>query len=108
MRTIKNRFIIFIIHTFLLTNTSEEEEQIMYKCGKSNLKIKPQKAKNPILIKHNNNSHSKRKLDNDGFKEFNIYMDLTNIKQGIKTYNLKKYENLFISAFDKVIATIKK
>ena len=109
MTTIKNRYIIFIILTFLLTNTSEEEEeQIVYKCGKNNLKIEPQKAKNPILINHNNNTHSKRKLDNDGFKEFNIYMDLTNIKQGIKTYNLKKYENLFISAFDKVITTIKK
>jgi hypothetical protein len=99
--------IVFFFITLLICNTSEEE-QVIYKCGKNNLKQKPQKIKNSLIINHSNNTLHKRKLDNEGFKDFNIYMDLTNIKQGIKTYNLKRYENLFLSAFNKVIDTIKK
>ena len=95
-----------IFFLLLLIDNTSERDKIIYKCGKNDLKIKPQTTKISIPIDKNNTLY-KRRLDSDGFKSFNIYIDLTNIKRGIKKYNLNKYENLFISVFNKVTSTFK-
>ena len=94
-----------LIFFILLINNTFEKDKIIYKCGKNNLKTKPKIAENRIPIDHNNPNH-KRRLDSDGFKDFKIYFDFTNIEQEIKRYRLSKYKDLFISSINKVIETI--
>ena len=103
--SLKKLLSIFIF-LFLLINNTLEKDKIMYKCGKNDLKIKPQALKSSILLDHNNTVY-KRRLDSNGFKDFNIYFDFTNIKEEIKKYNLIQYENLFISSINKVINTFR-
>ena len=69
--SLKKLLSIFIF-LFLLINNTLEKDKIMYKCGKNDLKIKPQALKSSILLDHNNTVY-KRRLDSNGFKEFNIY-----------------------------------
>ena len=97
------QYMLFIF--IVLINNTSEKEKTFYKCGKNNLKMKPQPAKNRIPINHSSFNY-KRKLDSDGFKKFNIYLDFTNIEEGIKKYNLNTYKNLFISSFNKAINTL--
>ena len=99
--------LITIIFFTLLINIIYGAETIIYKCGRNNLKIKPRVLKKRIPIKKRR-SYYKRKLDidTDGFKNFSIHLDLTNIEKDIERYNLNEYKNLFISSFSKVINTL--
>ena len=97
-------FIGLIIFVFLI-NDSFEKKKIFYKCGKNNLKAKSKIAKNRIPIDQNDPKH-KRRLDSDGFKDFKIYFDFTNIEQEIKKYKLSAYKELFISSINKAVETI--
>ena len=90
---------------FTIINIIYGKEAIIYRCGRNKLKIEPQQAKNEIPI-NDFSSYYKRKLDSDGFKNFSIYLDFTNIEKDIERYNLNNYKNLFISSFDKVINTL--
>ena len=100
----KDKLLNILIFLFLLINSTLEKDKIIYKCGKNDFKIKPQPLKSSIFLDHNNTVY-KRRLDSNGFKDFNIYFDYTNIKEEIKKYNLTQYENLFISSINKVINT---
>ena len=44
-------------------------------------------------------------VDEDGFKNLNIYLDLENIKHEIKEYNLEKYEDIYINGMKKEVKT---
>ena len=99
-------FLLLILFT-LLINKTYEKESIVYKCGKNNLKTKPQLLTNYIPIdKNNKNAYNKRKLDSDGFHDFSIYIDYTNINLEITRYRLTKYKSLFINGFNRVISTL--
>ena len=91
----------------LLISKTYEKERIIYKCGKNNLKTKPKLLQNYSPIdKNDKNAHNKRKLDANGFHDFSIYIDLTNINQEITRYRLTKYKSLFLNGFNKVIKTL--
>ena len=48
-----------------------------------------------------------RRLDNeDEYKDFNIYLDLINIKNDIKIFHLEAYESLFIDSLNKAVETL--
>ena len=100
-------FILFLIFLNISKVIAFESPKAIYKCGKNQLKIKPQPAKNPIKIDHNSLSF-RRKLDLDGFKDFHIYVDFTNIEKEIEINNLSGYKDMFISSINKAVATLQK
>ena len=93
-------FFSLVINIFQVTNTNQK--QILYRCGFNDEKVIPKPINNYIPIKED-----KRKLNGDNFKDFNIYLDLINIKNDIKKYKLEKYEELFISSLTKGVETLK-
>ena len=100
------RNIIFILVFFsFIIKESFQIEKLFYKCGKNNLKTKPTIAKHRIKNDSKNNEY-RRRLGSDNFKDFNIYLDLTNIEYGITFYHLEEYRNMFISTFNKAIQTL--
>ena len=78
------------------------ENQTLYRCGVDDEKIIPLPSKNFIPIKKD-----KRKLNDDNFKEFNIFLDSINIKKDIIKYKLEKYQDLFINSLNKGVETLK-
>ena len=103
----KTKSYLFIFIFLTLTKISFESPKTFFKCGKNNLKIKPQPGKNPIKIDHNS-LNFRRKLHSDGFKDFHIYVDFTNIEKEMEIYNLNAYKNLFISSINKAVDTLQK
>ena len=93
--------LINIFFLFFLPINTSKNNSIFFKCGVDERQAKPLPATNMIPIKND-----KRKLDSDGFKDFNIYLDLKNIKIGINRYNLQAYEDLFITSLNKVVNTL--
>ena len=102
---VKNFEHLIFIFFALLINITNERDKIMFKCGKNNLKMKPKKSENRIPI-NSKDPNYKRRLDSEGFKDFNIYFDFTNIEQEIKQYKLTNYKNIFVSSINKAIQTI--
>ena len=103
----KGNILHILIFLSFLIEYCFQKEKFFFKCGKNNLTTKPIKSKHRVP-KDSTNIKYKRQLDADGFKEFNIYLDLTNIEKGITIYKLEKYRNMFISTFNKVINTLSK
>ena len=95
------KFITFLFYIFHIIYC--QKYQTFYRCGVDDNKITPLPAKNSVPI-----NGSKRKLNEEQFKDFNIYLDLINIKRGIIKYNLQKYEELFISSLNKAVETLQK
>jgi len=94
----------FIIHFSRIICDDYE----VYKCGVNEMKMipKPIKASSDI---HYNKSEYRRRLtqyDKDGFKKFNIYLDLNNFEEEIKKYNLNQYEEMFKSGMEKAVNTL--
>jgi len=56
-----------------------------YKCGVNKMKIIPKPIKATPDIHYNNTEHRRRlsKYDKDGFKQFNIFLDLTHFEDEI-------------------------
>ena len=103
----KNTSYLLIFLFLTLIKVTFESPKTLYKCGKNHLKTKPQPAKNPIKVDRNNLSF-RRKLSSDGFKDFHIYVDFTNIEKEIEIYKLNNYKNLFISSINKAVDTLQK
>ena len=94
-------FVLFSLESLFIC----QENDIIYRCGADNLKFKP------IIdegIPLNNSQLLKRKLDSDGFKEFKIYFDPTNLRKDIIIYNVTQYEKVFLDSIQKVIETLEK
>ena len=101
------RFNLFLIIKFFIINNinSEEPKHIFYKCGINENEMTPKVIENQIKI-DNNSSLFKRRLDSDGFKAFNICLDLFNIEYEIEKYNLTEYHDLFIDSLKKAVHTL--
>ena len=105
------RKIILILQYMILMiyGLPSKKETISYKCGvDSDQKFSEFLYVNPIK---NINSHlDDRRLDNDdnddGFKNFNIYLDTYNLEEEMKEYNVTHYSNLFIDSMKKAIETL--
>ena len=83
MKTFSVLFLLILI--FKTINC--QENQIYHRCGVDDQKIKPIPIENAIPIQNED-----RRLDNeDEFKDFNIYLDLINIKNDIVKYNLQEH-----------------
>ena len=93
-------FLLFLFSFLQMLNT-EENKKFFFKCGVDDYPITPKPALNSTPI-----FKDKRKLDDDGFKDFHIYLDLLNIQIGIKRYHLEEYEELFINSLKKVVKTL--
>ena len=95
-----NKILLLIIFVFQLISC--EENQVFYRCGVNDMHIKPIPIKGIAPDKDDN-----RRLDNeDEYKDFNIYLDLINIKNDIKIFHLEAYESLFIDSLNKAVETL--
>ena len=93
-----SKMLLLLIFVFQLINC--EEKQVFYRCGVNDEHIKPISI-NPV-------KYDDRRLDNEEeFKDFNIYLDLINIKNDIKIFKLEAYESLFIDSLNKAVETLK-
>ena len=94
------QFLILIRHTI-----SNKNETISYKCG-----VDSDQMSSEFLyisqIKDSKYHIDDRRLDDDGFKKFNIYIDTYNIEEEMKQYNLTHYHDIFVDALAKAEETL--
>ena len=96
----KSIFIFIFIYSISIIST-EEQTKYLYRCGADDVPITPLPAENIIPLKDD-----KRKLSDSNFKDFNIYLDLINIKNDIIKFHLEQYEELFINSLNKAVETL--
>ena len=75
------------------------------KGGKDNFTPIPLSSSN-LLPLNEKETKSKRSLDSNGFKDFNIFLDLKNFEDEVKKYNLKNKRDLFVKGMQKAIKTL--
>ena len=80
-------------------------QKSLYRCGVDDKKIKILPAKNYVKITENHPAY-RRRMDSQDFGDFHIYLDLVNIKNDIKKYNLEQYESLYINSATKAVKTL--
>ena len=97
-------FDLFLI-IFIINKSSSFERQKFYRCGFDNEKFEPLILKGLKPINKTNNLN-KRKLDADGFHDFNIYLDVKNIERDITSNGLSAYHDLFIDSMKNAVKTI--
>ena len=100
-------FSFYILYFCLITITLSQSNKIpIFRCNHDSIKEKPKFAE----YSSSKNSTYKRKLDypvdSDGFKKFNIYLDLVNLEEEINQYHLEKYRDLFIKGTKDAIKTL--
>ena len=95
---------------YLLTSISfmcTQIDKFLFKCDFDSQKIEIKEIKPEPFDK--NDPQIKRRLvdlDEDGFKNMNIYVDLTNLKEEMKELNLTAYESIFINSMAKAVDTL--
>ncbi len=97
MKSIK----VLIIILFCFQLKLCKNDIILHRCGVDDENYTTIPAKSYTLIEKDD-----RKLSDEEFKDFNIYLDLINIKNDIYKFNLTQYENLFIDSLEKAVETI--
>ena len=103
------KYLILLLVCFILmikiSNTQDIIKNDKYRYSRY-IKKKP----TDLNSQNHNNSFYKRRLDEyEGeFREFNIYVDKTNLLYGIENCKLKSYKDIIINSFDKAVYTIKK
>ena len=111
MKAIKKA--IFLLNFYLLINiiNCHFKQQPLYKCEHN---IEEEQNPLPNLVIETSNKekeeHKRRidsQVDTDGFKEFNIYLDLENIKYDIERFGLTAYKEFFISSMEKAVSALK-
>jgi hypothetical protein len=97
----------FITHFSRIISNGFENQDVVYGCGVNKMKIIPKPVK-PISDIDYNIPEYRRRLDSDldGFKKFNIYLDLFNFEDEIKQYNLIQYREMFKSGMEKAVNTL--
>jgi len=82
---------------------------ISYKCGADNIDLKPKPATLMTKIDDRDPEYQRRleTIDEDGFKKFNIYLDLYNFEDEIIKYKLNNIRELLINGMNKAINTLK-
>ena len=98
-------YFLFIIAIVSCGKKNTNKKQI-FQCGVDMIKTTPIPAKNVIPLK-NKNIIKKRELDSDGFKDFNIYLDLENFNKEIEKFHLDDKRELFVEGMQKAVKTLK-
>ena len=80
-------------------------KKLLYRCGVDDEKMEIKPATNYVEIDENHPSY-KRRMNAEEFKDFHIYLDLINIKNDIKKFELEKYETLYINSLTKAVKTL--
>ena len=100
-------FLIIFSFLIFLINSQREDTFSQYKCGVDLHEHIPKPA---TTIQVDQDSPLLRRrladVDSDGFKKFNIYLDLVNIEKEIKEYNLEGLKDFFIDSMNKAIETL--
>ena len=92
---------LFLLLFSLFQILNSQDNQIFYRCGVDDDNFQPLPATNFVPIEED-----KRKLNDDEFKDFHIYLDLINIKNDIKKFHLEEYEELFVDSLNKAVETL--
>ena len=92
---------LFLLLFSLFQILNSQDNQIFYRCGVDDDNFEPLPATNFVPIEED-----KRKLNDDEFKDFHIYLDLINIKNDIKKFHLEEYEELFVDSLNKAVETL--
>ena len=113
MKLINGSNFLFYILTYLFIISfikSQNNTTPIYRCGEDTFKPIPLSEEN-IKPFDENNPHYRRSLDNagqDGFKNFSIYLDLTNFNYELELYNLSSIKNLLEQGMIKAVETLQK
>ena len=101
-------YIVFLILYLSLISTkySDENMKPLFECSADKTEPIPKLAKNISPLRNNNYKRS-LDVDVDGFKDFNIYLDLFNFEYEVKLYNLTNQRQIFLSGMIKAINTTK-
>ena len=101
----KRSFYFILCFVAIFCNQALDNSSTLYQCGKDN--FKPISASlNDIVPLNKDNMKSKRGLDSDGFKDFNIFLDLNNFDDEIKKYKLTDKRDIFVKGMEKAIKTL--
>ena len=106
LKEVKKRGIYYILFlALILCEPATENSNTRFKCGKDN--FKPiQLPLNAVVPSKKSNLKYRRTLDSDGFKDFNIFLDLNNFDDEVKKYNLTEKRNFFVEGMQKAIKTL--
>ena len=106
----KANIIFIMIYFFLLINIIISNKTSQYHCGVNKLKIKPKNIEPKIKVNIEDPSYKRRMsdIDEDGFKNFNIYVDKINIEKDITKYKMEKYRTLILNSIDKAANALQK
>ena len=104
---LKASYNFFFLFSLLLiySNESPEKMKPIFKCEVDKTEPIPKLATEKLPIK--NSQRILNNLDEDGFKEFNIFLDLNNFDYEVELYNLSATRELFVSGMVKALNTIK-
>ena len=108
MKIIKGKKIVFILLYFYIVYCDKETDSLnpSYKCGRDIIEPIPLSSKNILPLSEKSSTY-KRSLDSDGFKDFNIFLDLYNFDEEIKEYKLQSKRELFVNGMQRVVKTLK-
>ena len=97
-------FVFLLIYFFAHINSQTVSQ---YRCGVDLHEHIP-KAATSIPVAEDSPLIKRRlgDIDSDGFKKFNIYLDLFNIESEIKKYHLENLRDFFIDTMNKAIETL--
>jgi len=101
-----HKILTFIIFHFILISLIKSEENIYqkFKCNIDSIKETPELVNKTLQIK---NPKSRRNLANK-FKDLSIFLDLNNLEEEIKLYNLTEQREFFITGLKKAVHTLEK
>ena len=112
VRFSKTFFYLLAIFISLQIAFCQNSSYYRFKCDVDSIPLDTGDFKHTI---ERNSPNDKRKLDDvkvevdeDGFKEFNIYVDFVNIEKGIAEYGLEKNRKVYYNSINKAVETIKK
>ena len=97
-------FLFFVYTIFIFSKTIHcQTNKPIYKCIHEDYE-----EKNPLpnIIIKSNDIRKRKVQDSSEFKDFNIFLDLENIKKEITSNGLDKYTNIFISSMQKAVNTL--
>ena len=101
------RYFLFLI-IFISIIIYASNKKFNYHCGTNNLKIKPKILELKKEINTIDPLYKRRMedIDEDGFKNFNIYVDKLNIEYELKMHEMNGYKDIIISSLDKAAETL--